>query len=277
MQIELTKYLYSTYVDFSPRKLSSFVARLFSAEIQEERSEASRKFSLGEMTSSVNIAEGAKQLDIVKRENIYEQTGSGETTAPPPLGESSLTGKRRRAQPLPEIPPAVKTAGRRVSKKFIAAMLILLGLGAGAYAAAKYLPIARIWKSVSSVIEDEASKEEKPVADAGNGMVLVTSRPEGAKILVDGKDSGLTTPSTLEDLEVGKTYEISVQKDDFGPASERVYVSSSDRIDVELEMEEPTGIINVITDPPGAVIMLDNRLTGLSTPAMLEKFRWVRI
>lgn len=271
MQIELTKYLYSTYVDFSPRKLSSFVAKLFSAEIKEERSEASRRFSLGEMTSSINVAEEAKQFDIVKRENIYEQSEGGETASPPPLGESSLTGTRRGTQPLPEMPSTIETAGRKVGKKFIAAMLILLALGAGVYTAVKYIPIARIWESISSAINDETSKEEKPVADEGTGMVLVTSKPEGAKILVDGKDSGLTTPSTLEDLEVGKTYEISVQKDDFGPASEKVYVSSSDRIDVELEMDEHTGIINVITDPPGAVIMLDNRLTGLSTPAMLEK------
>ena len=62
----------------------------------------------------------------------------------------------------------------------------------------------------------------------GNPYVLVASEPPGASILVDGDDSGLTTPARL-DLGgfFGSSHEITVRKAGFQPETRAVYHYSS--------------------------------------------------
>lgn len=58
----------------------------------------------------------------------------------------------------------------------------------------------------------------------GDARVLVTSTPPGARILVDGEDSGRTTPSMV-DLGgiLGSDHELRIEKRGFDPETRRVY------------------------------------------------------
>ena len=71
LQIELTKYLYSTYVDFTPRKLASFIREVFVDELKEKQEVQAREEAMEQLTASMDIAEGARQMDIVHREVSY--------------------------------------------------------------------------------------------------------------------------------------------------------------------------------------------------------------
>ena len=58
----------------------------------------------------------------------------------------------------------------------------------------------------------------------GNPRVLVTSTPAGAEILVDGKDTGKTTPYKFELTDYGShAHTITVRKKGYEPESRRVY------------------------------------------------------
>lgn len=62
----------------------------------------------------------------------------------------------------------------------------------------------------------------------GNPYVLVASEPSGASILVDGDDSGLTTPARLElGGFFGSSHEITVRKAGYQPETRAVYHYSS--------------------------------------------------
>ena len=76
MQIDLTKYLYTNHVDFSPRKLSASVKDLFSEELRAEQEFRAREVAAEVLSSTMNVEEGAKQVSLVKGE-----VGAEEDTA----------------------------------------------------------------------------------------------------------------------------------------------------------------------------------------------------
>ncbi|MFA4875318.1 MAG: serine/threonine-protein kinase, partial [bacterium] len=115
LQIELTKYLYSKHVDFSPRKLAGFIKDLFLAEIRGEQAEHARETASEGLTSSMDVREGMKQYYIVHREGAEEpvseetsrSTGEKEAlleTAVTPLARPPARPPAREAPPrgMPE-------------------------------------------------------------------------------------------------------------------------------------------------------------------------------
>lgn len=259
LQIELTKYLYSTYIDFSPRKLAAFIRKIFTKEITEEQTLAAKEADVEDLTTSVDREEGAKQMDIVHRDDTIppkraakEAVETSDTTTPiAPRADTStkISGKS---------PPKVKK-GRSILRM----TMLLLALAGAAYAAVKYVPAVRFWELKEPRPE---TTEEAPRF----GSLNITSMPSGASVFLDGKDTGRTTPTILEEISIGKDYTIRVEKENFSPAEKIVHVASPERIDVGLELAEPTGELNIITEPSGAAISMDGMPTGLRTPAILR-------
>ena len=77
---------------------------------------------------------------------------------------------------------------------------------------------------------------------SGDPYVIVTSTPAGARILVDGEDTGDTTPAKLElGGMLGSDHQIEIRKDGFVPEIRQVYhytsAYSSRLIDAATELE----------------------------------------
>jgi len=102
------------------------------------------------------------------------------------------------------------------------------------------------------------------------GTIKVVTTPPGAKILLDGKDTGKVSPANLEDLPISQTYAIRLEMDKHRPVEDKVTVYSIEPMEFNKKLEEIFfAPIKVATIPPGARIFLDNNDTGQTTPATL--------
>ncbi|MFH0800460.1 MAG: PEGA domain-containing protein [Pseudomonadota bacterium] len=264
LQIELTKFLYSTYSDFSPRKLAAFIHEVFTREVGGEQVKSAREAAVEQQTSSMSLNERAKQLEIVHRESSFPQVGDTARAKGPgeALLQTMMSPADRRAAP-----PAAGEADtdrRRVRKKgrgIFKALAAMMILAAGLYAAQRFVPELRFWEKFLPVA---------PVVNATAGNASVTSEPPGAQIILNGAATGKTTPAILEGLAAGREHTIRAEMENFGPAEKRVAITGGALVEVALKLIEPKGMLNIITDPPGAAIMIEGRLTGLNTPAALE-------
>ena len=104
------------------------------------------------------------------------------------------------------------------------------------------------------------------------GDLVVTSEPPGADIMLDGEDTGQSTPHTFADLEGGVTHTVSVSLDGWNvqPGSRTVEVPFGSKVTVPFTLSQGLGSLAVTSDPAGAAIRLDGALTGELTPFTFE-------
>ncbi|HEX5034561.1 MAG TPA: PEGA domain-containing protein, partial [bacterium] len=104
------------------------------------------------------------------------------------------------------------------------------------------------------------------------GTIKVVTTPPGAKIFIDGKDSGKVSPASFEELPLSQTVSLRLELDKHRPIEERVTVYSIEPMEINKKLEEILmGPIRVTSTPPGAKIFLDSNDTGLVTPATLPE------
>ena len=103
---------------------------------------------------------------------------------------------------------------------------------------------------------------------APTGTVAVLTTPVGAAVVLDGERLTLTTPTTLSDLEVGRTYSLQLELDGFEHVTDTLVVAEglSQRI---FELEAATGSVVVRTVPEGASVTVDGTIRGTS-PVTVE-------
>lgn len=273
-QVDLTKYLYSNHIDFAPRKLSVFIRELFADKIRSEQTKKAHERDPDRLTSTLNIQEGARQVSLVKGDEpgsiseITARTGAGEerfvdTMVTPLTGApAARTPPPRRAAPREES----ITARRPKKSHFLRNAAALLMLIAAGYAAYRFLPSHR----------PGAEKPEEPPAaaqQAAAGSISVTSLPPGARILVDGADTGRLTPSILEGLNAGQVYAVRLEKEEFAPAETQVRVLGGAQTPLSLTLPAAAGTLEIESAPPGALIAVDGRPTGLTAPATIPNLK----
>jgi len=100
------------------------------------------------------------------------------------------------------------------------------------------------------------------------GSLTVTSSPEGASLIIDDEEAGLT--GTTLSLPVG-SHSVRVEMEGY-LSSDEEYADIEAGVTSELsfELEALTGSLSVSSSPSGAAIYLDNRDTGIKTDATLE-------
>ncbi len=88
--------------------------------------------------------------------------------------------------------------------------------------------------------------------NAQNGVLIVSSEPSGAKIFLDGNDTGKTTPATL--VVSPSSHAIKVELTGFLPGYESVFVPSGEQVEVHIPLQpQNTGVISgVVYDRFGA-------------------------
>lgn len=121
---------------------------------------------------------------------------------------------------------------------------------------------------------------EEPVALAATlkaipyGSLSVKSKPSGAKILVDGNETGKTTPANFDKLKIGDSYNIKLIKEGYIPFEKSITIADSKPISLETSLEEIIlGTIEVESEPRGAKIFLDGKDTGIETPGKVSTLK----
>lgn len=105
-----------------------------------------------------------------------------------------------------------------------------------------------------------------PVSNAVGGL-FVGTEPAGARIVLDGVDTGLLTPSLLEGVAVGP-HQIRVQTD--CAWAEGAVELREDLIErLELVLEPGTGDLQISTTPPAVRVIVDGDELGVA-PLLLE-------
>ncbi len=244
-QLDLTKYLYSSYVDFSPRLLASLLSNLFEKEIKRKET----PITLDEKTRSVLVQQASGEAIVV-----HSQSKPIEKDTTAVSGVFSSVAERK-----PKHSWVVALGG------------IVIALLVG-YAGYHYV--------VKDLIDriTTAGKTERPTSpttpeDAGDlGSIRVESAPPGARILLNGEDTGLVTPNQIKKLAVGEEYQVTLLKENYKEVTKTVALTSVEEpIDILERLEAlAKGSIEVHSTPEGAKIILNNRETGLMTPTKIE-------
>lgn len=239
MQIELTKFLYSTYHDFSPQKLAGFVREVFSTQIAQQREKAQSAALRESKTGSINLAQEALQEEIVHREE--RSAKSLRTPLPkPPLAPISVE-------------PTDKTERQSIWKRLgIAGSVFLIFISLGFI----------YWQILHPRLFPPVM-----VTTPLLGEATVDSTPQGAQIIIDGIDTGKTTPARLTDLQIGKTYALKLTKPGFSDVEQSLVATSAQApTAVTVTLVESRGTLQLSTTPPGAEILIDGAPTGKLTP-----------
>jgi len=256
LQIDLTRYLYSSYADFSPRKIAELVQDLFKEEIAQEQEAKAREVAHEAQTTSMNVEEGARQVEIVqgtKEPGETEDTAASGTAATQQVPETTRP-MAAATPPPPSTPPPAKK-----KKKWLWAIAALVILGAGIGAATSLFPQLKFWGKPAAV----------PTSDVTTATI--NSDPQGANVLVEGRRTGLRTPAVIPSLEVGKSYRIRLEKEQYIPVDQMLTISSALPLTVTIPLAKEAGSLKVSSNPIGAKIYLNGEDTNKVTPATLTK------
>ncbi|MEL6545047.1 MAG: serine/threonine-protein kinase, partial [Myxococcota bacterium] len=122
--------------------------------------------------------------------------------------------------------------------------------------------------------------EKSASAPLGASGVRIESSPAGAQLWLDGKETGLTTPVDLMELNVGEQLQVELRLTGYLPRSETVTVANEPqtvRVELLPEVEdEPEatiatrGTLFVTSTPQGAELLVDGKPAGSKTPTQLD-------
>jgi TonB family protein len=103
-----------------------------------------------------------------------------------------------------------------------------------------------------------------------SGTLRVESQPPGATVMVDGQSRGVT-PLEVPGLALG-SHEVKVELKGFTPAIQKVELTSQP-VDVKLALVRippATGVVEIISSPPGAAVSIDGARAGATPLADLK-------
>ncbi len=328
LQIDLTRYLYSTYIDFTPRKLSHLMNGWFADEIEKKTEAKKEELSIDSKTRSLLI-EATSQENLVHRSDEGGAAGKQptQTFLEPELQFKTPTPTKEAVTGPISMEHTPRVFDRRTEQKrksplgwaflFVALLAIAAGVyfktdlfkkattitgvlqiystpeGAQVYindsetnlltpATIRALEVGKTqtitlkkprfkdWSRSVTLVDPNPVTINPTLEVIPVGSIKVTTNPPGAKILVDGKDTGKTTPATVEDLPLSKTYSIKLELDKYRPVEEKITLYSIEPVDFSKKLEEiQYGSIRVTSNPSGAKIYLNNDDTGTVTPGVI--------
>lgn len=254
LQIELTKMLYSQYVDFSPKQLANLIRKWFAPELKIKRKKTQEQTIIDSKTRSI-------LLDMKEQESIVHRDEKLEKPIPPELQDTTKPEDIIRPSHLEhpaEKPskaasaPAVRGIPSQKKKVFPAPLLFVL---LAAIAVGIYFFFFL-----------------KPTPTPTMGEIDISSEPPGAKILVNGKDSGKTTPALIDNLSLSSSHAIKLNKEGFKPWKEQVVFENANAVSLEATLEPlPLGSLELKSQPDEAHIFIDGKDSGQTTPTKLTE------
>jgi hypothetical protein len=105
------------------------------------------------------------------------------------------------------------------------------------------------------------------------GALVVTSEPSGAEIALDGTPTGQRTPAVIEGVAVHQPHEVQLSGPTLRPTAVPVKPAPGQlSLRVHAQLGSAFGAIEVLSDPPGAQVLLDDRPVGV-TPVTIGEVR----
>ena len=103
--------------------------------------------------------------------------------------------------------------------------------------------------------------------------VFVTSRPQGAEILVDGQPTGRTTPAPVPEVEPGTNVSVSVRLDGYEESpAQSIEATARPQASLRFDLQPAPHTVRVDSEPAGATVMYNGVAVGL-TPYTLGPVR----
>jgi serine/threonine protein kinase len=105
------------------------------------------------------------------------------------------------------------------------------------------------------------------------GVLVVTSEPAGAQLLLDGKPVATTTPAVIENVRLSRAHSVLLSAPDRRSVSLEVRPRWGELVRrVHADLPTALGALRVESDPPGASVRLDGEPMG-STPLTVDGIR----
>ena len=137
---------------------------------------------------------------------------------------------------------------------------------------------------VEAVLSKEAARRArlsgKPIIAGmpgqGLGTVKVGSQPAGARVYLDGVDSGRRTPTTLRRVPAGCDHVVMVVKDGYQPALSRFQLATGGQQQVNLPLEKGSAelpgrlLVHVESEPEGAKVIVNGFPLKKTTPVAVK-------
>jgi formylglycine-generating enzyme required for sulfatase activity len=163
----------------------------------------------------------------------------------------------------PDVEAQVSVDGRPVGTTPLA----LLELEAGVHQLTITAPRYQPWESTLTVDGGGTVQVVEAMLIPGWAEVSLTSIPDGATVLVDGVESGVT-PARLELMPGSRT--LTLEKDGFKTLTRLVTAVANEPQALEsLALKPADGLVRIVTDPPGAAVTAGGRYRGV-TPLETE-------
>lgn len=263
LQTDLTRFLYTAYSDFSPRRLSNYLKEMFAEEMQNDRASSMRVVVTEQQTASMSIRESERQVELV------HNARAGEITAPG--GNITRTAMRNSASGTPPQEPKSSKSKKAALTLLLLAAITTIGVGSW-WLQNRSEPVAET-PPLGDTPTAQDLPPEVPPQQTSTGTLFVNSDPSGAAISVNGTSTNLFTPATLQDLQLNQDLKITLSKPDFENYDQVVNLTSNkpQQLNSTLKKSVATsGEIIVNSSPAGASIFLNGISTGRTTPATLS-------
>jgi len=104
------------------------------------------------------------------------------------------------------------------------------------------------------------------------GVLVITSRPTGAEVVLDGRPSG-TTPAVIENVFLSQKHGLQLAVPGYRTAASQIEPSFGHLVrTLNVDLSSVVGAVAIDSDPPGAQVMFDDKDVGV-TPLNVSGIR----
>jgi hypothetical protein len=111
-------------------------------------------------------------------------------------------------------------------------------------------------------------------------MLIVTTRPPGATVVLDGKPLPEITPTAVRGIAIGQ-HALKITHRGYGVVDRPVAIAAGERASLDIRLPSESRQIRVRSIPAGASVFLENQLVSSTTPAEItvksDDFYTVRV
>lgn len=275
MQVDITRYLYSHYHDFSPRKLNELLAKWYgsmqtsSPEVsQEELPKYDEKSAvLNSMKEQINIVHRKTAEDEMLPETLrvgevepsqfIKQLHSHKSAQ---LSQSGLKHFAEEDEPtvkksieeitersLPQVSQINKQSqdggigeesgivGQSVKEK-VEQQALTHQFEPKKFILGIIVSVLLVLASVYFIYWKASEDAVEQIVTVQTASIKVASYPPQAKIYLNGEETKLLTPTVVDDLKLGEEYELSLIKDGYEPVLTNIVLDSDHPLPLYFEL-----------------------------------------
>lgn len=246
LQIDLTKLIYSQFLDFSPKELPKLIKGLFSDEFSHTHQKQAQEEAI---PNKEELAEKSQQILVHAEKSKVSKKQKLEDTKRPEQGIIPEQFKNK-TDPVhkKESSFSEKSVVHRLAKKQIALPwligfgVLLLLIGAVGY-----------WWFFYQTQHQ--------------GSLKITSVPNQVSFFLNGKPYSEKTPALITGLVLDQELKITLRADDYFEQTKAIKLSDEKLKSLHFELKKiPKAAIEVTSIPKGAQIFLDGKDSGFTTP-----------